>query len=61
MQYGTPHCHCQICKHPLQPHDRLTFQAGDLFHARCLEQRTRQCVKAERHAQTLGPKNSERP
>jgi hypothetical protein len=48
MPYGTPHAQCQICKRTMQPHDRVTFQAGDLFHAHCLEQRTRQGSEAER-------------
>ena len=48
MQYGTPHSQCQICKRTIQPYDCVTFQDGALFHARCVEQRTRQCIEAER-------------
>jgi hypothetical protein len=51
MQYGTPHSQCQICQRTIQPHDRMTFQDGNLFHARCLEQCTRQCIEAERQAE----------
>jgi hypothetical protein len=50
MQYGTPHSQCQICQRTIQPHDPMTFQDGSLFHALCLEQRTRQCIEAERKA-----------
>jgi hypothetical protein len=48
MQYGTAHAQCQICKRIIQPHDLVTFQAGDLFHTRCLELRTQQGIEAER-------------
>ena len=50
MQHGTPHSQCQICKCTIQPYDRVTFQDGGLFHAHCLEQRTRQGIAAERKA-----------
>jgi hypothetical protein len=61
MQYGTPYPHCQICKRTIQPHDLLTFQDGNLFHARCVEQRTQHCIKAERHAEAFLREKRERP
>jgi hypothetical protein len=53
MQYGTPPSPCQICKRTLQPYDRVTVQDGALCHARCVEQRTRQGIEAERKAAVL--------
>ena len=51
MQDGTPSPTCQICKCTVQSHERSTCQDGDLYHALCLQQRTRQFIEAERKAQ----------